>query len=417
MTLERITLILLAMLLAGWTVGWLARLRATRRGRTVAVGWAPRTAEAKEQALLQVVPPQSDADDVLALAARTLLLTRLPNPLAILAGLRLEDALDVRRYGAAAADFERRAHHLEIDISGNAATVVMNVRDLAHSGRYLTFELTSSIQGGIARGTLQLARDGNGKLLAMVKDSRTGKVTDLLRGVPSGARLGALTATVYGLAHLVSAKDLATKLDALSGKVDLLLAFRSIDQRARLEAAYASVKELGMQQLDAAGLAELRRVRNELRELRHVWRGESMHRLRSLHALPHVTRVNRLFPRTKAKHAAHNAAVRDVVGLVALMEFSLRLEHLLAVAGDDAEPFLRVLPDELDGWEELTNLLHTTAEMIEYEDLAALPYVEAVKDVVNVYRDRTGTGIFTESAGEAVASIRDGSLPAGSSKV
>lgn len=401
MTPELIAVIVLVILLLGMSVTLFARGWAARRRRRLADGTASvalavrlREDEAHPSEYTELAVPE----DALTLAARALLLTRPPNPLAILAGLRLEDALDVRQYGAAAADFEHRAHHLEIDISGKAASVVMNVRDLANSGKHLTFELTSEIQGGIARGTLRLARDGNGKLLAMVKDSRTGKVTDLLRGVPSGARLGALTATVYGLAHLVSAKDLATKLDALSGKVDLLLAFRSIDQRARLEAAYGRVKELGMQPLDAAGLAELRGVRNELRELRHVWRGEAVHGLRSLRAPPNVTRMNRRFPGVKAKHAAHAAAVRDTVGRVALMEFSLRLEHLVAVAGEDAEPFLRVLPDELDGWEELTDLLHTTAERIQFEDLVALPYVEAVQDVVKVYRERTKPAILAEIA-------------------
>jgi hypothetical protein len=400
-TSELTVIIALAILLLGWSATLFVRGRAARRRQELADGTAATAlavrfpeGEAHPSAHGELAVPE----EALTLAARALLLTRPPNPLAILAGLRLEEALDVRRYGAAAADYEHRAHHLEIDIAGNAASVVMNVRDLAHSGKYLTFELTSEIQGGIARGTLRLARDGNGKLLAMVKDARTGKVTDLLRGVPSGARLGALTATVYGLAHLVSAKDLATKLDALSGKVDLLLAFRSIDQRARLEAAYARAKELGMQPLEAAGLAELRSVRNELRELRHVWRGEAVHGLRSLRAPPNVTRMNRRFPGVKAKHAAHAAAVRDTVGLVALMEFSLRLEHLVAVAGEDAEPFLRVLPEELDGWEELTDLLQTTAERIQFEDLVALPYVEAVQDVVKVYRERTEPVILAEVA-------------------
>ena len=72
--------------------------------------------------------------------------------------------------------------------------------------------------------------DGDGTLLAMVRDARTGTSTELLRGVPSGGRVGALTATVYGLAHLVSAQDLR-------------------------------------------GLCE------EARELRYVWRGEVVHAL------------------------------------------------------------------------------------------------------------------------------------------
>ena len=68
------------------------------------------------------------------------------------------------------------------------------------------------------------------------------------------------------------------------------------------------------------------------------------------------------------------------------MEFSLRLEHLLAVASDEAEPFLRVLPDELGAWDELTDLLQAKAGTIGFEELTAQPHVEAVREVVRVYR-------------------------------
>lgn len=78
--------------------------------------------------------------------------------------------------------------------------------------------------------------------------------------------------------------------------------------------------------------------------------------------------------------------VREAVGRVALMEFSLRLEHLLAVASDEAEPFLRVLPDELNAWDELGDLLQTKARTIGFEEMTAQPYVEAVREVVRVYR-------------------------------
>ncbi|MFO7589697.1 MAG: hypothetical protein R6X23_02220, partial [Acidimicrobiia bacterium] len=63
-----------------------------------------------------------------------------------------------------------------------------------------------------------------------------------------------------------------------------------------------------------------------------------------------------------------------------------RLEHLLAVASNEAEPFLVVLPDELGAWDDLADLLQAKAQTIKYEELTAEPYVEAVRDVVRVYR-------------------------------
>jgi hypothetical protein len=330
-------------------------------------------------------------DDVLVTAARVVLRAGAANPLSILAGLRLEDALDVGRYAEAVALFERRRHHLEFDLAGRSVTVVTHLGELARSGKYLTFELTSSIRSGIAQGTLRLVRDGEGKLLAMVRDARTGKVTDLLRGAPSGARLGALTGMVYGLAHLVSAKDLAAKLDALTGTVDLLLALRGIDQRARLEAVYARAKELAMQPLDATSYVELRNLRHEVRELRQVWRGEALHGLASLRDPPLAQGWRRRLPGTRAKHVAIRTGIGQAVGRVVMMEFALRLEHLLAVASEDAETFLQVLADDLGGWEELADLLEARAQAIGFEELRVEPYAGAVREVVRVYREAAET--------------------------
>ena len=383
MTAERVLLIaLLVLVLAlGWIV-W--RFRPWRRR-----GPAEPSASGRPGALVPLT--RRAGAELLTVAARMILEAHPANPLAILAGLRLEDAIDVRRYGEAARRFEEREHRLELDVAGDAVTVITSVRELARTGTQLSFELTSSIRAGLVRGTLRLVRDGDGKLLAMVQDTRTGKVTELLRGVPSGARLGALTATVYGLAHLVSAKDLATKLDAVTAKVDVLLAARSIDQRARLEATYARAKELGMAPLNAAAVAELRGLRHEVRELRYVWRGEVMHALHVLRDPPSLSRVRVHLPGTRARHGAMHDGLREAVGRVALMEFSLRLEHLLAVAGDEVEPFLKVLPDELDAWDELADILQAKARTIGFEELSAQPYVEAVREVVRVYRGGTET--------------------------
>ena len=388
MTPERIILgtVLVTVLVLGLGWGawrfvlWSKRRRGSSGDRVSVPSQGPTATEQRRDSVAD------GGDEVLTLAAWTVLEARLANPLALLRDLTLEDAIDVQRYGAAVTRFQEREHQLELRVAGDVISVATNVRDLAKAGSQLTFELTSSIRAGLARGTLRLMRDRNGKLLATVQDTRTGKITELLRGAPSGARLGALTAAVYGLAHIVSAKDLATKLDEVSAKVEQLLVLRSIDQRARLEAVYARAKELGTLPLDDAVVEELRGLRQEVRELRYVWRGEVVYALGSLRDPPPVSRVNKRMPGTKKRHAAMHEGVRDAVGRVALMEFSLRLEHLLAVASDEAEPFLRVLPDELGAWDELTDLLQAKAGTIGFEELTAQPYVEAVREVVQVYR-------------------------------
>ena len=345
-----------------------------------AVRWMRRHREAGRS---RQAPP---ADEALAIAAWTILEARPANPLGLLTDLRLEEAIDVRSYGAAIARFQEREHQSDVRIAGNVVSVATNVRELATAGSQLTFELTSSIRAGLARGTLRLVRDRNGSLLASVKDTHTGKITELLRGAPRGARLGALTATVYGLAHLVSAQDLATRLDDVAKKIDVLIAFRGIDQRARLEAAYARARELGMRPLDAAAVQELRTIRHDVRELRYVWRGEVMHAVDALRDLRPLNRWNERIPGTKASHAAVRDGLHEAFGRVALMEFALRFEHLLAVASDDSEPFLKVLPDELSAWDELGDRFEAKAGAIAFEDLSAQPYVEAVREVADVYR-------------------------------
>ena len=380
MTVERFVLVALLLVVFGWGARRIVRWSRRRRlrygaGRDVdASGWTATRGG--------TLP----ADEPLTIAAWAILEARPANPLAILGDLAFEEAIDVRRYGDAVARFQEREQQRELTIAGTVVSVATNVRDLAKAGSQLTFEVTSSIRAGLARGTLRLVRDRDGKLLASVQDARTGKITNLLRGAPSGARLGALTATVYGLAHLVSAQDLATKLDVVSGKLDLLLAFRSIDQRARLEAAYARAKELGSLPLDALGAQELRGLRQEVRELRYVWRAEVMHALERLRDPHPVKRFNARVPWIRASHAVMYDGLREAVGRVALMEFSLRFEHLLAVASDDAEPFLRALPDELNAWDELGDLVDAKARKIGFAELSAEPYVAAVREVVEVYR-------------------------------
>ena len=144
------------------------------------VRWRRRHGDAGER---RQSPP---ADEALTIAAWTILEARPANPLALLADLTLEEAIDVRRYGDAVVRFHEREHRTDVRIAGNVVSVATNVRELATAGSKLTFELTSSIRAGLARGTLRLVSDRNGKLLASVQNTRTGKITELLRGAPRG---------------------------------------------------------------------------------------------------------------------------------------------------------------------------------------------------------------------------------------
>lgn len=137
------------------------------------------------------MPLDPAADEVaLEVAARMILEAYLANPLAILADLRLDNAIDVRRYGEAALRFEEREHRQELAVAGDLVTVVANARDLARTGSLLSFELTSTIRAGLARGTLRLVRDGEGK--ARSSDQRARHEVRELRFVWRGELVHAL---------------------------------------------------------------------------------------------------------------------------------------------------------------------------------------------------------------------------------
>jgi hypothetical protein len=88
------------------------------------------------------------------------------------------------------------------------------------------------------------------------------------------ARLATISTAVIGAAHIISAADIAKRLKEVDEKINLLLAYRRIDQLAALERIYTSARELcaGAPSLDKQW--ELWRLRGELRELRIRWRRE-----------------------------------------------------------------------------------------------------------------------------------------------
>jgi hypothetical protein len=162
-TLEGVILVAILAVGLGWGV-WRVVLWWQRRGRL---------RDEEQRALSHVsaggqrpdapLPRAASAgDDELEIAAWKVLEARPANPLAILADLRLEDALDLKRYGEAVTGFGDREHRLEIEAAGGVITVATNVLELSKVGTQLTFELSSSIQAGLARGTLRLTRDQSG---------------------------------------------------------------------------------------------------------------------------------------------------------------------------------------------------------------------------------------------------------------
>ena len=132
----------------------------------------------------------------------------------------------------------------------------------------------------LASGAAQLQRHrATGKALPVVIDSATGKSIELMKSAGVGRKLLSVTAAVatlaVSLAHIIATADLARTLADVNNKLDLLLAYRRIDQSARLERIYTQAQELLASPLDEARRMEILRLRGELRELRAIGAAKS----------------------------------------------------------------------------------------------------------------------------------------------
>lgn len=88
---------------------------------------------------------------------------------------------------------------------------------------------------------------------------KTGQFREVMKEVGRGrkaiAGAAAVSTIVISAAHMISAADLARTLNQVDQKLDLLHAYRQIDQAATLERIYTSARELLASPLD-----EVRRI-------------------------------------------------------------------------------------------------------------------------------------------------------------
>lgn len=88
--------------------------------------------------------------------------------------------------------------------------------------------------------TVRVLKDGKKQL-----HDAQGKVVAFLRdGAVPAIKASAISATVFGIAHMLASTDVSTKLTAIETRLDKLLEFRRIDQAATLERIYTTAQEL-----------------------------------------------------------------------------------------------------------------------------------------------------------------------------
>ncbi|MEO8083644.1 MAG: hypothetical protein ABI780_07470, partial [Ardenticatenales bacterium] len=180
------------------------------------------------------------------------------------------------------------------------------------------------------------------------------------------AQLASLSTMAVACCHIVSAADLAHRMSRVESKLDLLLELRQVDQLARLERIFEEAREILGRPLDAPADDALRRLRADLHELRATWAREVEAELRRIQTLPAGGWLRqRLTPEVVSRWSqrrARGARAEEVVAVapkVALIEYALRLELCLAVAGDRLPEFQERLNGERETLTALSNLLTT----------------------------------------------------------
>lgn len=258
-------------------------------------------------------------------------------------------------------------------------------------GRFeMVVEPTAEGKRALAAGQATVAARKTGEKFGQLRDVN-GKIFENMREVGGWKKAlritGSTTTLIVSLAHLISAADLARTLGAVDRKVDLLLALRRMDQSARLERIYYEAQELLQATIDEFGRHRLWSLRGDLRELRTTWRLEAEHHLKLITNPAHADFVERTF--------SFQSSIDDKVeqGLAAgrahilYLEYSLRLDRLLAVACDSWEPSFASLQGELDAFERLARLLDKKSGYLSKERRTAVdPFTDGVRKIVEVHR-------------------------------
>jgi hypothetical protein len=274
--------------------------------------------------------------------------------------------------------------------AGDGVMVVVNGLLLLPSNVEMTVTVSQAGQTLLEEGKAIIARQGDTRL-PLLKDVKTGRIIEQMKEAPmvkAFSNLAALSALAIGAAHLIAGADIAKRLTRIESKVDLLIAYRRIDQLSTLERIFTSAKELLNGNNNPDRQWELWRLRGELRELRLAWRREFDHRLSSIEDPEEAIWFQRMFTSRESSDRTIYDSVREGQAQLALVEYSLRLDHVLAVISGTHNEFERTLADELVELETTTELLKNKANLISgsFPELTVEPMAMAMTEIVDQYR-------------------------------
>ncbi len=316
-------------------------------------------------------------------------LARIDNPIT---RLTFRESLDAERF--AAASIESSTAGINAFLASRAAD---GIEVTVHSVR-LVQQGTEIIVGVSAHGR-ELMKQGRAVLMQATDGSRrpmlvfknTGRIAEQLKELPVSAitsKLASVSSIAVGGAHLVAGADIAKRLGQVERKLDFLVAARGIDQAAQLERIYIAARELASGELLHDQQLEMWRLRGELRQLRSAWRREFQLRLERIEDPASASWFKRhvTSQRTVDKRVAGQISAGEAE--VALMEYSMRLEYLLAVGSNTIDAFRLSQASELEQLSELADELREKESYIQGvdHDESVDSIVRAITAIVDAHR-------------------------------
>lgn len=276
--------------------------------------------------------------------------------------------------------------------AGDGVTLTANAVTLTPTGVELTVGLSVEGEKALREGTAIISRhSASGRLLPELKDARTGKFMEKMKEIPvknAVSKLGKASAAIVGAAHMIAGADISKRLRIIDRKIDLLIAYRQFDQFARLERIYASAAEIGSGPIGRYEIEQLWRLRGELQELRYTWRRELHHRLSTINDPNSMPWFKRWFTRKKTRDKRIHKEITDSELQISLIEYSMRLDHVLALGGDQIDKYELTLERELTDLEGVAKMLKDKSRYItgKYPETSVKPTVKAINTIVREYR-------------------------------
>jgi hypothetical protein len=262
--------------------------------------------------------------------------------------LSFEDSLKHAKFAnALEAHVERKIGHavgINFENAVDAASKAKDILEFVRDRGVLVVQPSLKGEVMLALGQAKPVFDAAGKQLPQLRDRR-GRIIEIMKSAPSKAKVANIALLVVNAAHMISAADVAKKLDSIGSNMDLLIEYRRIDQKAELERIYTSARELLADGNFDLTRVELWRLRGELRELRSSWRRELEHELGKIDE-----KKGWSFPfwnsNSKYDSGVAEAIVRGRMQIV-LIEYGIRLDQVLAIAGEQADVAATTLRHEI----------------------------------------------------------------------